>query len=114
MFLQRADIVRPQILAGSLSQMSAGITHKVTKDQHRLMDTRIPKIMILTGDQDDLVNPANSKELAKRMSKAEYIEWKNTAHCLHEQWPQRFNELIERVVKEGRHSFEDRKQNDAA
>ncbi|KIJ43991.1 hypothetical protein M422DRAFT_168948 [Sphaerobolus stellatus SS14] len=113
-YIRRIEFTRPQTLAGSLSQISAALTHKVTKDRHRLIATSIPKILILTGDKDDLVNPANSKELAKRMPEAEYIQWKDTAHCLHEQWPAKFNELLERVFEEGRTKYEERKSSTVA
>lgn len=90
--------------------MSAATTHRVTKDRHRLIATTIPKVLILTGDDDDLVNPENSKELARRMPEAELVVWHETGHGLHLQWPKRFNELLERTFKEGRDRFNARKK----
>ncbi|KAF8526844.1 alpha/beta-hydrolase [Hysterangium stoloniferum] len=106
---RRIEVTRPQTLGGAVSQSSAALTHRITADRHRFMATTISKILILTGDQDDLINPANSKELAERMPEAEYIQWAETGHGLHAQWPERFNKLIERVVEEGRQRFEENK-----
>jgi len=106
---RRIEISRPQTLAGAVSQSSAVLTHRITADRHRSIATTISKILILTGDQDDLVNPANSRELAERMPEAEYVKWTEAGHGLHVQWPERFNKLIERVVEEGRRNFEETK-----
>ncbi|KAF8589993.1 alpha/beta-hydrolase [Ramaria rubella] len=109
-FRRRAEITRPQTLGGSLSQMSAATTHRVTADRHRLIASSIPKILILTGDDDNLVNPGNSTELANRMPEAELVCWEGTGHALHAQWPRRFNDLLERTFTEGRERFEARKK----
>lgn len=114
MLIRRAEITRPQTLTGSLSQMAAAITHKITVERNRYMASKIPKILILTGDKDDLVNPANSEELAKRMPEAEFIKWEETGHAIHEQWHERFNSLLERVIEEGRAKFEERKRSNEA
>jgi pimeloyl-ACP methyl ester carboxylesterase len=90
--------------------MSAATTHRVTEDRHRLIANTIPEILILTGDEDNLVNPDNSKELARRMPEAELVVWQDTGHGLHAQWPKRFNELLECTFKEGRTLFDAKKK----
>ena len=61
----------------------------------------IPKVMILTGDEDHLVRPSSSAYLKKHMAEAEYIVWKDTGHVVSMQHVERFNALLERVFKEG-------------
>ncbi|KAF8589994.1 alpha/beta-hydrolase [Ramaria rubella] len=108
MFRHRLEITRPQTLGASLSQTVAAITHRVTADRHRLIASSIPKILILTGDDDAIVHPGNSIDLAERMPEAELVCWESTGHGVHAQWPGRFNDLLERTFKEGRERFEAR------
>lgn len=35
------------------------------------------------------------------MPQAEFLQWEETGHAIHAQWPTRFNELLERTFKEG-------------
>lgn len=85
-----------------MSQIAAVLTHNVEPKRLHQIAASIPKILILTGDQDNLVDPQNSVFLKQQMSEAEYIQWEGTGHVLHLQWPRRFNELLERTFKEGR------------
>lgn len=94
--------MRVQTPMGTLSQMSAGLTHHVTPDRLQLISRTIPKILILTGDNDDLVNPANSKYLKSHMPEAEQVVFEETGHAIHLQRPKRYCELLERVFEEGR------------
>ena len=96
------EITPVQTLVGRLSQMSAALTHYVSADRLRAISASIPKVLILTGDEDHLVSPANSKLLKSAMPEAEYIQWENTGHGIQIQRRERFNALIESVVKEGR------------
>lgn len=105
LYKRRAAVARPQTFRGSISQMSAATTHRITVDRHRLIATTIPKILIVTGDDDNLMHPGNSEELAKRMPEAELVVWQDTGHALIAQWPERFNTLLERTFKEGRDRF---------
>jgi len=95
-------------LGNILSKTYALITHRITPERHRLIATSIPKILILTGDRDCVINVACSKDLAARMPEAEYLIWKDTSHFLHLQWPQRYNKLLEGVFEEGRQRFRSR------
>ena len=61
----------------------------------------IPKVVILTGDEDHLIRPTNSGYLMKHMPEAEYVEWKDTGHVVNLQHSERFNALLERVFQEG-------------
>jgi len=101
-YLARAKITRPQPLMGALSQMWAAATHRVSPTRLKNIDSGIPKILIITGDEDDLVAPSNSDHLARNMRGAEYVRWEATGHAINAQWPDRFNEVLERTFREGR------------
>lgn len=100
--MRRFQITRPQKLIGVLSQMSSALTHHVSPERLRQISTSIPKVLILTGDQDHLVHPSKSFYLAKHMPEAEFVQWKDSGHALSAQWPDRFHALLERVFDEGR------------
>lgn len=91
---------------GAISQMCAGLTHRVTPDRLRKTSKSIPKVLIVTGDKDHLVNPQSSIYLKENMPEAEYVLWEGTGHAIHMQWTDRYNKLIERVVAEGRNRVE--------
>lgn len=82
--------------------MSAGLTHRVTPERLAYISKSVPKVLILTGDEDNLVSPSNSKYLSENMSKAEFIVFEKTGHAIHLQRPKEYSALLERVFKEGR------------
>lgn len=82
--------------------MSAGLTHRVAPDRLRKISQSIPKVLIVTGDQDHLVDPRNSQYLKDCMPEAEYVVFETTGHAIHLQWPIRYSQLVERAMKEGR------------
>ncbi|KAF8589988.1 alpha/beta-hydrolase [Ramaria rubella] len=106
MFRRRIEITRSQKISGSLFQTAAAIVHRVSTDRHHLIASSIPKILILTGDDDNLVNPTYSVELVNRLPGAELVCWRGTGHAVHAQWPKRFNDLLERTFMEGRERLE--------
>jgi pimeloyl-ACP methyl ester carboxylesterase len=59
-------------------------------------------VLILTGDTDDLISPVNSEWLAKNMPGADHQVWPGTGHGVIGQEYQKFNELLEKVIQEGR------------
>ena len=87
---------------GDVSQMVAGLTHSVSKEKLRKISGSIPKVTIVTGDEDHLVRPSMSHALKKSMPEAELVEWEGTGHGVHAQRRRWFNELIERTAREGR------------
>ncbi|KDQ10386.1 hypothetical protein BOTBODRAFT_36284 [Botryobasidium botryosum FD-172 SS1] len=98
----RVRITRPQPLMGALSQMWAAVTHRVSAARLKKIESGIPKVLIITGDADDLVAPSNSEYLARVMRGAEYIKWEGTGHAINGQWPDRFNAILEQTFREGR------------
>ncbi|KAJ7445772.1 alpha/beta-hydrolase [Mycena galericulata] len=101
-YRQRFLVTAPQHILGSLSQMFAALTHRVTPQRLRSISEAIPKVLILTGDDDNLVSPSNSHYLHSCMPAAELVEWEGTGHAIHVQRPKKFNQLLERVFREGR------------
>ncbi|EGN96172.1 hypothetical protein SERLA73DRAFT_185781 [Serpula lacrymans var. lacrymans S7.3] len=101
-YTRRIELTRPQTPIGALSQMSAGLTHYVSSERLRTIASSIPKVLILTGDEDHLVDPRNSIHLKSHMPWAEYIRWDRTGHGIASQWKAKFNGLLERVFDEGR------------
>jgi pimeloyl-ACP methyl ester carboxylesterase len=101
-FLKRFYAARPQPFMGVISQMAAGLTHRVTEGRLREISRLIPKVVIATGDQDDLVDPQRSRFIKANMPEAELIEFAGTGHAIVFQRPREFNELIARAVREGR------------
>ena len=96
-----AALTRVQKFLGSIWQMWAGLAHHVKAERLAQISKTIPKVLILTGDQDHLVRSSNSAYLSKHMPEAEYVMWKDTGHVLNLQHVERFNTLLERVFHEG-------------
>jgi len=123
-FHYRFSLTAPQRFLGHISQMAAGITHHVSAARLSDIAANIPKIVILTGDDDHLVRPSGSMGIWKGMSgkppissdvlreagkevegekgRIELIQWKETGHAIQAQRAVAFNRLVERCVKEGR------------
>jgi pimeloyl-ACP methyl ester carboxylesterase len=95
-------VQRRQTLIGSLSQMAAATTHYCTPEKLRRIDRSIPKIWILTGDEDNLIYPSNSFWLHKHMPEAEFEQWTHSGHGLVIQYPERFNERLDKVIQEAK------------
>lgn len=88
--------------------MAAGLTHRVTGDRLREISRLVPKVVIVTGDEDHLVHPQRSRFIKANMPEAELIEFSGTGHAIHFQRPREFNELIARAVREGRSRLSER------
>ena len=82
--------------------MAAAMTHNVSPERLRQISGSIPKVLIVTGDEDHLVDPANSRYMKEHMPEAELVEWTEAGHGIQVQCQKQFNALLERVVKEGR------------
>ncbi|KAH8995212.1 alpha beta-hydrolase [Lactarius hatsudake] len=101
LYNERAAVTLGQGSLGAVSQMWAGFTHHVGAGRLAQISKTIPKVLILSGDQDHLVRSSNSAYLSKCMPEAEYVVWKETGHSVNEQHVERFNALLERVFLEG-------------
>lgn len=101
-YARRMAAMRIQSPIGAISQMCAGLTHHVSKKRLRSISRLIPKVLIVVGDEDHLVDPRNSAYLKENMMEAEYVEFKHTGHGIHLQRPDKYCELVEHVIREGR------------
>ncbi|KAH9066039.1 alpha beta-hydrolase [Lactarius deliciosus] len=102
LYNERAAITRVPNPVGAFSQMWAGLTHHVEAERLAQISKAIPKVLILTGDQDHFIRPSNSAYLSEHMPEAEFVVWTDTGHVVNVQYVERFNTLLERVFLEGR------------
>ena len=86
--------------------MAAGLTHHVKPDRLHQISSSVPKVVILTGDQDHLVDPNHSFYLKRHMPEAEFLQWEHAGHGIHMQYKKRFNALLESVFLEARQRAE--------
>ncbi|KAM6489716.1 alpha/beta-hydrolase [Amanita muscaria] len=100
-FVYRVSVTRKQQLMGHFSQMAAGLTHCVQPDRLRQISQSIPKVTIVTGDEDNLIRISNSHRLKEAMPEAELVQFEETGHGLHTQRKREFNRLIQRTIREG-------------
>ncbi|KIM42775.1 hypothetical protein M413DRAFT_70069 [Hebeloma cylindrosporum] len=115
-FLRRVAITKPQQLLGHVSQMAAALTHNVSPARLAYIAANVPKIAIVTGDDDHLVRPSGSERIKKGMDselsesdrgRVELLKWEGTGHGIHAQKELEFNRLVERCVREGRKALEE-------
>lgn len=101
-YLRRIAHTRPQQLQGMLSQMLAALTHHVAPSSLRTIAQSIPKVAILTGDDDNMVDPKNSLRIKEAMGESvQYEVWEGTGHGVFAQWPERTAAWLEGVFEEG-------------
>ena len=111
-FLNRVTTAKPQRFFGNISQMAAALTHHVSPSRLAYIAAQIPKIIIVTGDEDHLVAPEGSMKLWKNMVgkqdkgghdlRVELVQWEGTGHGIHVQKERAFNALVARCAREGR------------
>lgn len=102
------------------------MTHRVSPERlRRDIAEKVPKVVILTGDEDNLVRPDNSLRIKAAMGgqqgksgrefqgvvrdgkvDVELVVWEETGHALQMQWAERFNKLMEKCWEEGRKNLD--------
>lgn len=94
--------------------MAAALTHNVSDERLAYIAANIPKIAIVTGDDDHLVRPTGSERIKRAMEaglisenesdrkRVELLKWSGTGHGIHAQREEEFNSLVERAMREGR------------
>jgi pimeloyl-ACP methyl ester carboxylesterase len=82
--------------------MAAGLTHRVSGDRLGEISRLVPKVVIVTGDEDHLVNPQRSMFIKANMPEAELIKFSGTGHGILMQRTREVNEVIARAIREGR------------
>ncbi|KAK0525335.1 hypothetical protein OC842_005532 [Tilletia horrida] len=101
MFIWRFRYSRHAPPDGVLRQITAVFTHAVSRRQLERINADIPSITILTGDEDHLVNPANSEHLAKHLDRARFIKLTQSGHALPLQRAFELNLYITQTVELG-------------
>ena len=101
-YRSRIAVTRPQTPLGSVSQMAAAMTHRVSPDRLRQISSIIPKVLIVTGTTDNLVDPANSHFLKEHMPEAELIVKEGAGHGITMQYRDWLNELLEKTFNDSR------------
>ncbi|KAE8215587.1 hypothetical protein CF327_g1140 [Tilletia walkeri] len=91
----RAAFSRQAPFHGSASQIGAVLTHRVTNKELAKINETIPVITIMTGDEDNLVNPLNSEHLAQNMPRARLIKLENTGHAITIQRPEEIHKALD-------------------
>lgn len=76
-YKHRFQLSRPQPLRSNLAQSLAALTHHVSPSRLRMINDQVPKIVVLTGDEDSLVRVGESVRLVKEgLTRAEgESEW---------------------------------------
>jgi len=96
--------------------MAAALTHSVSPARLAYIAANVPKIAIVTGDDDNLVHPSGSSRIKKGMDselaesdkeRVELLKWEGTGHGIHAQREVEFNRLVEKCVREGRKAVEE-------
>ncbi len=80
----------PQTLDGLFGQLNACLTHDTTEIIHKISCSTT----IITGNEDVLVNPINSKNLHNMIPNSTLHIIDNTAHMLQLEQPQKITEII--------------------
>ncbi|KAJ7211220.1 Alpha/Beta hydrolase protein [Mycena pura] len=99
-YLRRTLFSPKQLVIGHVSQLAAGLTHSVSTHRLRQISERVPKVVILCGDEDHLMHLQHSRDLKASMPKAELVQWKDTGHGIRSQRPDEFRDLLDRVFHE--------------
>jgi len=73
--LHRFSVTRLQTPAGRLGQLAAALSHHITQDQCVEISSKIGKVVIVTGTDDNLVNPENSYTLHEWIE----VRWNQSA-----------------------------------
>lgn len=102
-------LMRPQSLWGELGQTCAALFHSCSPQAlSRLRSMLGPaKVMILTGDMDELMSVEKSVELHQDLPGSELVVWSGGGHALCAQMEKDHNLLIERVMREGEDAIGD-------
>jgi len=97
-YLWRLQTARKQFPLGAISQLWAALTHSVSPERLKTISEVIPSILIVTGDEDNLIWPVNSRYLHERLPGSQYEVFKGCGHGLPAQDPPRFNALLEAFI----------------
>ncbi|KAJ6627919.1 alpha beta-hydrolase [Mycena sp. CBHHK59/15] len=99
-YLRRVAFSPPQLILGHVSQLGAALTHHVAPGRLREISRTVPKVVVLFGDEDRLMDVRHSRALLAAMPEAESVQWTETGHGISSQRPARFRDLLIRVFND--------------
>ena len=97
--MERAKTYGFAPLNGFLNQLAAVLTHRVHPS--RLLELKNHPVLVITGSDDHLVNPANSIEIAQHLG-IEAVILDGVGHHLLWDAPDKVHELIDKHLDQGK------------
>mmetsp|Transcript_4585 Transcript_4585/g.6835 ORF Transcript_4585/g.6835 Transcript_4585/m.6835 type:complete len:419 (-) Transcript_4585:105-1361(-) len=89
-----APEIRP---VGVVSQILAVVSHYVSWDRLKQLRSYNLQVLVVSGDQDNLVNPSNSRMLSDILD-GRWLHFKDGGHGVNEQYADKVNEAIEECI----------------
>jgi pimeloyl-ACP methyl ester carboxylesterase len=101
------QLPREQAPLGFLGHFHAAMMHHCSYDKLNKIASELSpaKILVITGDTDELVLPKRSLELHQHLPGSELIVIKGAGHALSYQITEEFHQILDRVVEEGNAAF---------
>ncbi|KAK4054010.1 hypothetical protein OIO90_003655 [Microbotryomycetes sp. JL221] len=99
-FLNRYKLTRRQTMTGRLGQLSAVFRHQVDQQRLKEISKNVYRIGIITGDQDNLINPQRSFDLHHDLPGSTLKVVKGAGHALPAQIPDEYNDWILSVLNQ--------------
>lgn len=99
---------RQQSVSCFLSQFAAVTFHHCSYERLNKIarDLHPAKILVITGDSDELIVPQCSVELHEHLPGSELIIIKDAGHALIYQISEEFNRIMDRIIQEGNQAFQ--------
>ncbi|BGP43815.1 hypothetical protein JCM10450v2_008013 [Rhodotorula kratochvilovae] len=98
-FLRRYHIGRRQSASGQLGQMAAVLKHRMSADRLAVLASSIPRIAIVHGTEDLLINVQRAHELHKDLPGSTLKIVENAGHALPSQIKEEYNAWIRENVE---------------
>ncbi|KAJ3402309.1 hypothetical protein CcCBS67573_g02774 [Chytriomyces confervae] len=98
--IRRAVATPLQTPGGAIGQLLAVISHRVGPARLQgIVDSQIP-VLVCTGTWDNLVNPQNSKYLAKMLQPRVYRVFEGAGHALTTEFSLEYNAMLKSFIED--------------
>ncbi|KAK4701390.1 hypothetical protein P7C70_g4841, partial [Phenoliferia sp. Uapishka_3] len=101
-FEKRVEMGKLQSTAGKVGQMMAVLGHCVKADRLKIISSTIPKVAIIHGDMDELIDVQRGVELHEMIPGSEFKLVKGAGHAILAQLTDEYNAFIESVVEDAK------------
>ncbi|KAL8292345.1 hypothetical protein RQP46_001811 [Phenoliferia psychrophenolica] len=101
-FKRRVEVNKLQTTPGKIGQMAAVLGHRVPAAKLKLISESIPKVAIIVGDKDELIDPQRGHELHEMLPGSEFKLVEGGGHALLSQICDEYNSWIEHVVADAK------------